>query len=981
MRNRFLPVVLLWTIAGWCGLSAQTPPRGVVVAGTVQDQTGAVLPGATITLAAPSSPTPATPIVSDTAGAFRFQRVVPGDYDLRVEFPGFTTSVTHVRIGTRAPNPMTIVLQIEGLSQEVSVSGGGNQTSGSGAANLDAVAVDAKALDDLPVLDGDIVAAVSRFLDSSALGTNGATVVVDGVEVNALSVSSSAVQQIKINHDPYAAEFMRPGRGRIEIITKPGGRDYTGTFNLRFRDSALYATNAFAVTKAPEQRRMLEGSLGGPVQFLAKTDFRLSGSHDAEDSQSIVFADTLAGKIQTNVATPFTNTLGSATINRQQGDTNTISLRYSHQQRSNPNQGVGGINLPEVGRSTSQREDDTTYSQQTIVTPRLLHEFKLMVGFEHQPSVSLTALPRIVVNDAFVGGGAQGDSLRTEKHFTLVDAFTWSPANHVIKAGVNIPDWSWRGYVDDTNRRGTFYFSSLQDYALGRPYSFTQQRGDGRVAFLEKVVGLFMQDEIRPRPNLTIDLGVRYDWQTVFHDNDNIAPRASFAFMPDQSGRTVIRGGAGIFYDRSGPGPIQDLLNFDGAHLQQVVLVDPGYPDPLAPGQALSAEPSNIVVLAPGVTIPYVLHYSLGVERQLAPRTTLAVTFVGSRGYHQFRSRDLNAPAPPLFLERPDPTRGVVRQIESAGTMRTASLECHLARPVDQSISATAQYSYGRSFNDTSGLGWMPPNSYDLSQEYGPRGLGSTPWPRTLRRMDRGSLVHAWRVLRGVHRTPVFADAWHRSVQYRLGERAPRRRAAQQSARSRLRLARSAVVARHLARRQESCTHPRRGRVQRPQSRERQLFHRQPELSIFWPGGVGIGAPARAAFAAITILIAIRSACGAFRSRTQKFTQKSTRPSVNAALRRLTAATHSVTLQVTTQPMPTRDRTRKPPRSARAPRARQAVAPVSAEALAAIAATCADNTRRIERLEFDYTTQTRRCAELQAEIDLLKRERPTPPRA
>jgi len=692
----------------------------VAVAGTVQDQTGAVLPGATITLAPPASATPPTPIVSDTSGAFRFPRVAPGAYDLRVEFPGFTTSVTHLRIGARAPNPLTIVLQIEGLSQDVSVSGGGNQTSGSAAGNLDAVAVDAKALDDLPVLDGDVVAAVSRFLDSSALGTNGATIVVDGVEVNALSVSSSAVQQIKINHDPYAAEFMRPGRGRIEIITKPGGQDYSGTFNLRFRDSALYARNAFAATKPPEQRRVFEGSLGGPVQFLAKTDFRISGSHDAEDSQSIVFADTLAGKLQTNVATPFTNTLGSATINRQQGDHNTISLRYSHQQRSNPNQGVGGINLPEAGRSTAQREDDTTYSQQTIVTPKLLHELKLMVGFENQPSTSLSTRPRIVVNDAFVGGGAQADSLRTEKHFTLVDALTWSTATHVIKAGVNIPDWSWRGYVDGTNTGGTFYFSSLQDYGLGRPYSFTQQRGDGRVAFLEKVVGLFLQDEIRPRSNLTIDLGVRYDWQTAFHDDNNVAPRASFAFMPDESGRTVIRGGAGIFYDRTGPGPIQDLMRFDGQRLQQIVLVDPGYPDPFAPGQALASEPSNVVVLAPDVTIPYALHYSLGLERQLASKTTLALTWVGSRGYHQFRSRDLNAPAPPTFLERPDPARGVVREIESAGTMRTASLEVTLRGQLTKAINGTAQYSYGRSSNDTGGIGWMPPNSYDLSQEYGP---------------------------------------------------------------------------------------------------------------------------------------------------------------------------------------------------------------------------------------------------------------------
>ncbi|HWF84566.1 MAG TPA: TonB-dependent receptor [Vicinamibacterales bacterium] len=700
-------------------VAAQSPARGVVVSGTVQDQTGAVLPGAAITLAPEDAAAPA-PIVSDTAGTFRFERVGPGAYDLRVEFPGFTTNVTHIRVTARAPSALTIVMQIEGLSQEVSVSGGGDQTSGSGAANLDAVAVDAKALDDMPVLDGDVVAAVSRFLDSSALGTNGATIVVDGVEVNALSVSSSAVQQIKINSDPYAAEFMRPGRGRIEIITKPGGRDYSGTFNLRFRDSALYATNAFAATKPPEQRRVLEGSLGGPIQGFEKTNFVVSGSRDAEDSQSIVFADTLAGKVQANVATPFTNTLASATINRQQGEQNTISLRFSHQQRSSSNQGIGGINLPETGRSTSQREDDTTYSQQTIITPAFLHEIKLMVGFERQPSTSLSAQPRIVVNDAFVGGGAQADWLRTEKHFTLLDAVTWSPAKHVIKAGVNIPDWSWRGYVDNTNTGGTFYFSSLQNYALGQPYSFTQQRGDGHVAFLEKVIGLFLQDEIRPRSNLTIDLGVRYDWQTVFHDTNNVAPRASFAYMPDQRGRTVIRGGAGVFYDRTGPGPIQDLLRFDGQHLQQVVIVDPSYPNPLAPGQSLGSEPSNVVVLAPNVTIPYSLQYSLGVEQQLAPKTTIAVTFVGSHGYNQFLSRDLNAPAPPLFLARPDPSRGVVREIESTGTMRTSSLQVTLRGQMTKSVNGTAQYSYGRASNNTGGIGWMPPNSYDLTQEYGP---------------------------------------------------------------------------------------------------------------------------------------------------------------------------------------------------------------------------------------------------------------------
>jgi len=699
-------------------LAAQPNSRGVVVAGAVQDQTGAVLPGAVVQLLTATGASERES-VSDTAGVFRFERVAPGNYDLRVEFPGFTTNVTHLRVGSRAPSPLTIVLQIEGLAQEVSVSGGGNQTSARGDANLDAVAVDEKTLDDLPVLDNDVVGALSRFLDSSAIGTNGATIVVDGVEVNTLAVSASAVQQIKINQDPYAAEYMRPGRGRIEIVTKPGGRDYSGTFNIRFRDSAFYARNAFAATKAREQRRIFEGTLGGPIAGVEKTNFLVSASHDAEDNQSVVFADTLNGTVQANVPTPFANSLLSGTINRQQGEKHTISVRFSHQQRSAHNQGVGGINLPEVARDTSEREDDLTYSQQTVVSASVFHEFRLMVGVEREPFVSLANQPKIVVNDAFVGGGAQGDSLRTEHHFTLVDAVTWSPAHHVVKIGVNIPDWSWRGYHDDTNQGGTFYFTDLADYAAGRPYSFIQQRGDGNVLFLEKVLGLFAQDEIRLRPNLSVDLGVRYDWQNYFHDNNNVAPRLSFAYAPGTGGRTVIRGGAGIFDDRTGPGPIQDLLRYDGQHLERVVITDPGYPNPLAPGQALSTEPSSVVQLAPGVTIPFTLHYSAGVERQLAPKTTIAITFIGSRGYNMFRSRDINAPSPPLFLARPDPTRGVVREIESAGAMRTGSLQFTL-RGASKRFNGTAQYSYGRAYNNTSGIGWMPPNSYDLSREYGP---------------------------------------------------------------------------------------------------------------------------------------------------------------------------------------------------------------------------------------------------------------------
>lgn len=700
------------------GPALQAGVRGVVVAGVVQDQTGAVLPGAHVAMFVAGSTALSQSVVSDEAGAFHFDGVAPGNYDLRSEFPGFLTNLSHVRVTSRTPGRTIMVMALEGFRQEVSVRRAGAGAGTNAAANLNAITLDQDTLDDLPMLDQDVVGAVSRFLDSSAIGTGGTTILVDGIEVNALSLSASAVQQIKINQDPYAAEFMRPGRGRIEIITKPGGKDFSGTFNLRFRDSSVNARNTFASSRPPEQRRIYEGTVGGPVPGAKKTNFLFSGSYDSEDNQSIVFADTPGGSVNVNVPTPFRNMLAAGTWNHQQGDNNTQAVRFSHLHNSNTNQGVGGFSLPEVGFAHEDTEDEATFTQQTILSPRLFNDLKLLVGVENEPRTSLRPDPRIVVQDAFNGGGAQQDQLRTEKHFTLVEAVTWSPARHTIKFGLNIPDWSWRGNDDNTNTGGTFYFSSLADYALGRPYAFIQQAGDGHTLFLEKIVSGFVQDEIRLRPNLSVDLGLRYDWQNYFHDRDNFAPRASFAYAADEARRTIIRGGAGVFYDRSGAGPIQDLLRYDGQHLRRFVIVDPGYPNPLRPGQSLSSQPVSIVQLSPDVVIPYSVQYSVGVERQLRPRTTLAINFIGSRGVDMFRSRDVNAPPPPLYLARPDSTHGVVRQIESAGTMRTSSLQFTLRGQMSRYFNGSAEYSFGRAYNDTNGINWMPPNSYDLSLEY-----------------------------------------------------------------------------------------------------------------------------------------------------------------------------------------------------------------------------------------------------------------------
>src|SRR6185295_14940072 len=181
------------------------------------------------------------------------------------------------------------------------------------------------------------------------------------------------------------------------------------------------------------------------------------------------------------------------------------------------------------------------------------------------------------------------------------------------------------------------------------------------------------KDDWQVRAGLSLSVGLRYDWQNYFHDANNFAPRASLAFSPGNRKKDVVRIGAGLFNDRSGPVAIADLLQYRPGGLTRYVVTNPGYPDPFQSAAAGAAQPPSVVRLAQDVQIPQTFQYSVGVDHQLQKSTTLSLTYTGARGYHMFRSRDINAPPPPLYLARPDPAFGVVRQIESTGSQESDS--------------------------------------------------------------------------------------------------------------------------------------------------------------------------------------------------------------------------------------------------------------------------------------------------------------------
>jgi hypothetical protein len=238
---------------------------------------------------------------------------------------------------------------------------------------------------------------------------------------------------------------------------------------------------------------------------------------------------------------------------------------------------------------------------------------------------------------------------------------------------------------------------------------------------VHKILGLFVQDEMAVRPNLSVSLGMRYDWQNFYSDNNNFAPRVSFAYAPGSKPGTVVRGGIGLFNDRTNEGPISDVLHSQQGRLFSYRLLNPGYPDPLTGGTSIAGEPTNLVQLAPDLNIPYIIQFSLGVERQIVKGTTIAVNYTGARGTDMFRSRDINAPPPPLYLVPPDPTHGVIRRIESTGRMRSHSLQLTLRGKVTRFFNGSLQYVFGHAMNDTNGIGSFPANNYDLSGEWAGR--------------------------------------------------------------------------------------------------------------------------------------------------------------------------------------------------------------------------------------------------------------------
>ena len=207
-------LVLITSLIGY----AQSPSARNSISGQVQDQVGAAISGASVELVTGSVTQEST--TTDQSGTFRFNRLVAGKYQVKVISVGFATATVDVVIGAQPLPPLKVVMAIASLQQEATVTSEPATISTEATDNKDTVALSEQSLSNLPVFDQDYIGAMSRFLDPGSVGTNGVSLVVNGMEVPNLGVSPSAIKEIKINQDPYSAEYQRPGRGRIEVTNQ-----------------------------------------------------------------------------------------------------------------------------------------------------------------------------------------------------------------------------------------------------------------------------------------------------------------------------------------------------------------------------------------------------------------------------------------------------------------------------------------------------------------------------------------------------------------------------------------------------------------------------------------------------------------------------------------------------------------------------------------------------------------------------------------
>lgn len=739
-RSLYLQIATILVVGILSNLTFAQEPTTATLHGQVVDQQSAIIIGATVEAVDANGQSKTA--VSDSNGEFVFKNLVPGKYTIRATQEGFGKfEKTDVEVKSNSKESLKIALEISVAVETVTVASE-TPVSTEPDNNGDALILKGDKLDSLPDNPEDLQAALQALAGPGA-GPNGGDIFIDGFKDGRMPPKSS-IREIRINSNPYSAEYDRVGFGRIEILTKPGTSTFHGQGFFNFNDESMNARNPFAANRAPYQSRQYGGNFSG--SFSKKGSFFVDFERRAIDDLAIINANILDSNLNVtplsqSLQTPLTRTTFSPRVDYQINDTNSITARFGYTKTSNENSGIGGFSLASRAYNTSSVEKNLQLTETAVINKSIVSETRFQfLTRKSENSGSNSALPTIQVFDAFTSGGSNvGASSNESTRWELGNTTSWTMGNHSFKAGARLRGISITDNSQN-NFAGTYTFTSLDQYRnvlLGvagvTPTQFTITAGNPQAKINQIDFSPFVQDDWRIRPNLTLNFGLRYEMQTNVSNNKNFAPRLGFAWSPDYSngrnGKTVIRGGFGVFFDRIGENLSLNADRYNGTNRQSYIVTDPNllalYPNiPTIDTLVAFATTQNTYKLADNIRSPYNMQTNIGIERQLPFNMTLSANYVNTRGYNQLRTRNINAPIGYIFGDTTSGTRpfgnvGNIFQYESTGKLSQNQFSLNLRSNFSKKYSLFTMYMLGNAKSDTDGTGSFPSNSYDLSDEYG----------------------------------------------------------------------------------------------------------------------------------------------------------------------------------------------------------------------------------------------------------------------
>ena len=675
------------------------------IGGQVVDSLGNVIVGSTVTVVLPDGKQ--KQVVTNSRGEYSVTGLAPGTYSVKAiapKFALFQNDTVVVTAGQR--NELIISMTVEGVKENVDVMNeGGVSTDPENSAG--ATVIKGKDLEALPDDPDELQAALQALAGPSA-GPNGGQIYIDGFTGGQMP-SKDQIREIRINQNPFSAEYDRLGFGRIEILTKPGSDKWRGQVFGNFNDARLNSRNPFASNRAPSQTKFFGGNISGPLK-KGKSSFTLELNDRLDDTNTVINAVILDAAfnlttLSQDIRVPTRRLTIGPRLDYQINDKNTLVARYSFNRTSGANQGIGDVSLLSRAFNSSGYNNEVRVTETMIINPKTVDETRFEFSESKRQQIGDNSIPTINVSSSFTGGGSSiGQNFTKNRTFEINNFVSTSFGKnnqHAVKFGgrlrhVNINDQSESNYggtfsfpgffgADPADLNGDGVVSSIEQYrakvmglvgARYNPTQFTIMTGNPIATVSQTDGGVYAMDDWRISPALLLSFGIRYEFQTNIHSTLNFAPRFGFAWSPGAGGakapKTVFRGGAGIFYDRFSQNYTLQALRFNGVN-QLSLLVNANDTDPVrrAAALALLAQPvfnlngvtnvptaaqilavlpqsSTIWQVAGGLTAPYTMQGALGIERQLPLKTTLAVYYIGSRTLHQLRIRNINAPICPL---------------------------------------------------------------------------------------------------------------------------------------------------------------------------------------------------------------------------------------------------------------------------------------------------------------------------------------------